>query len=58
MVLPDDAAAVRNSPLMTRELLYTGITRAKQALEIWCGEGVLEAAAVRRTVRMSGLAGH
>jgi exodeoxyribonuclease V alpha subunit len=55
LVLPDDAEQVRNNPVITRELLYTAITRARERLEICCGEGVLETAASRQTVRMSGL---
>jgi exodeoxyribonuclease V alpha subunit len=56
-VLPDDPDYVRGNPVLTRELLYTGITRAKQTLDLWAGAGVPEAIARRRTVRMSGLCG-
>lgn len=55
-LLPDDLAVARDNPVLTRELLYTGITRAKQQLDLWAGDGVPEAMARRRTVRMSGLA--
>lgn len=56
LVLPDDAARAAENPVLTRELLYTGITRAAQRLDIHAGEGVLAAMVARRTVRMSGLA--
>ena len=56
-VLPASAEEVENNPVITRELLYTGVTRARKEVEIWCGRGVLEAAARQETIRMSGL-GH
>lgn len=43
------------SPVATRELVYTGITRAKQEVAIWADEAVLRAAIDRRAARMSGL---
>jgi exodeoxyribonuclease V alpha subunit len=43
------------SPVATRELVYTGVTRAKQGVALWAGETVLRAATVRRAERMSGL---
>jgi len=42
--------------LMTRELLYTGITRARERLRIHASEAVLRAAIARRARRDSGLA--
>ena len=50
VVLPD-----ADSPVLTRELLYTAITRAKNSIEIWCTESSFKNAVERRTVRMSGL---
>jgi exodeoxyribonuclease V alpha subunit len=50
LVLPD-----RDTPLATRELVYTGLTRARRAVEWWVNEGVLRAAVNRRTERSSGL---
>jgi exodeoxyribonuclease V alpha subunit len=50
LVLPD-----RDAPLLTRELLYTGLTRARGSVEVWAGESELRAAIERRTVRSSGL---
>lgn len=41
--------------LMTRELLYTGITRARERLRIHASEAVLRAAIARRARRDSGL---
>uniref|UniRef100_A0A831U720 Exodeoxyribonuclease V subunit alpha n=1 Tax=Geobacter metallireducens TaxID=28232 RepID=A0A831U720_GEOME len=43
------------SPVLTRELLYTGITRARTAAGLWCGEAVLRSAVARRVQRRSGL---
>lgn len=43
------------SPVATRELVYTGVTRAKRSVELWAGEEVLRAAIERRSMRMSGL---
>ncbi len=43
------------SPVLTRELLYTGITRARTAAGLWCGEAVFNASVVRRVERRSGL---
>jgi len=50
MVLPD-----RDSPVLSRELLYTGITRARMGVELWYEEDVLCAAIARRVRRTSGL---
>jgi len=48
--------AGRASPIQTRELVYTAITRAKQQL-LWLGdEGELRAALVRRAERLTLLA--
>jgi len=41
--------------ILTRELIYTGITRAKDSVEIWGDEEVFCAAVKRKTVRNSGL---
>jgi exodeoxyribonuclease V alpha subunit len=50
VVLPD-----RDTPVATRELLYTGLTRARSSVEIWAGESQLRTAIGRRTERSSGL---
>jgi exodeoxyribonuclease V alpha subunit len=50
MILPDEL-----TPIMTRELVYTGITRARSEVEIWGGEQVLRDAVGRRLVRDSAL---
>lgn len=50
IILPD-----RDSPVLTRELLYTGITRAREFVEIWGIEQVLKQSVSRRTERTSGL---
>lgn len=52
LVLPE-----RINPILTRELVYTGITRAKQCLSLVEGGGasVLEQSVQRRVLRESGL---
>jgi len=50
LILPD-----RDTPLLTRELLYTAITRARESVELWCKEDIFRAAVSRRTERRSGL---
>ncbi len=42
--------------LLTRELLYTGITRARKQVSLWGNKDSLVAAVNRKTSRMSGLA--
>ena len=44
-----------DSEVLTRELIYTGITRAKEGVEIWSNEGVFCRAVRKKTVRQSGL---
>lgn len=51
VLLPPD-----DSRLLTRELLYTAVTRAKQKIRILGPEASLRAAIDRRAVRASGLA--
>ena len=41
--------------VLTRELLYTAITRARQSVEIWGDAGVFAAAVARKIERPSGL---
>ena len=50
LVLPE-----KDSPLLTRELLYTGLTRARRQVEIWASESVLRGAIARQVKRSSGL---
>lgn len=50
LVLPD-----RDGPLMTRELIYTGVTRARRQVHLWARPDLLRAAIARRTERTSGL---
>jgi len=50
LVLPD-----RESPVLTRELIYTGISRAREQVEIWGNEPVFRSAVARRIERTSGL---
>ena len=50
LVLPE-----RESPVLTRELMYTGITRAKESVEVWGIEDVFRKAVSRSIERSSGL---
>ncbi len=50
LLLPD-----RHSPVLTRELIYTGITRAKESVDIWGFEDVLRKGILKKTKRSSGL---
>ena len=45
----------RPSPILTRELVYTAITRAKKRVDVYGDEAVLEQAIARRVRRSSGL---
>jgi exodeoxyribonuclease V alpha subunit len=49
-ILPD-----RDAPLLTRELVYTAVTRARGQVEIWGKRDVFSAALGRRIERSSGL---
>jgi exodeoxyribonuclease V alpha subunit len=50
LVLPAE-----DSPVLTRELLYTGLTRAREKVELWSSEAILLAAINRQVSRTSGL---
>ena len=50
MILPNVA-----SPIFTRELVYTGLTRARQAIGIWAPADIFESAVRARIDRRSGL---
>jgi len=50
LLLPD-----RDSPLLTRELVYTAVTRASRRVELWFEEPAFSAAVSRRVERASGL---
>jgi exodeoxyribonuclease V alpha subunit len=45
----------RPTRVLTRELLYTGITRARERVEVWAAEEAFRAAVERRAERTSGL---
>lgn len=47
--------AGRDNEILTKELIYTGITRAKKRLELYADEKILVAALGRRVIRESGL---
>jgi exodeoxyribonuclease V alpha subunit len=51
LILPKKLSAV-----LSRELIYTGITRAEQSLEIWAAHEVLAGAIGRSAQRVTGLA--
>jgi exodeoxyribonuclease V alpha subunit len=44
------------NPVLTRELLYTGITRAKHEVEVWGSDDIVTRCIQTRVERMSGLA--
>jgi exodeoxyribonuclease V alpha subunit len=50
MVLP-----LETSPVLTRELIYTGISRARQMVELWANPRVFKSAVVLGLKRSSGL---
>ena len=50
LVLPDQM-----SEILSRELLYTAVTRARKRVEIWGDEEVFRRAVERRIVRNTGL---
>jgi len=50
LVLPD-----RDSQVLTRELIYTAVTRARKGVSIHGSEAVLRSALSRSTERLSGL---
>ncbi len=50
LVLPPEA-----TPVLTRELVYTAVTRARRRMQIWATGPVIEAAISRRLIRSSGL---
>jgi exodeoxyribonuclease V alpha subunit len=50
LILPE-----KDAPILTRELLYTGLTRARKGVTLWAAEPILRAAIERRVTRNSGL---
>jgi exodeoxyribonuclease V alpha subunit len=46
----------RDARVLTRELLYTGLTRCRREVTLWAPEDVLRGALARRAARWSGLA--
>ena len=50
LVLPE-----KDSPLLTRELLYTGVTRAGKRVDVLGSEEILRKAIARPVRRASGL---
>jgi exodeoxyribonuclease V alpha subunit len=50
VILPD-----RDAPVLTRELLYTGITRVRETVEVWASEDILRQTIARKIERSSGL---
>jgi exodeoxyribonuclease V alpha subunit len=50
VILPESDA-----PVLTRELLYTGVTRVRENVEVWANEQILRAAIERKIERNSGL---
>ncbi len=52
MVLPEE-----RHPLLSQDLLYTGITRARRNVEVYGSEGAIRAGCETKRVRASGLLG-
>jgi exodeoxyribonuclease V alpha subunit len=52
VLLPPDA----DSPILSRQLLYTGLSRAKATVELWSSDAALDAALARPVRRAGGLA--
>ena len=50
LLLPD-----RESPVLTRELIYTGITRVRSRIDLWTNADVLSEAIATKIERSSGL---
>ena len=50
VILPE-----RDAPVLTRELLYTGITRVRETVEVWSSEEILRQTIGRKIERRSGL---
>lgn len=44
-----------DAPVLTRELVYTGLTRARSHAAVWTDEAVFQSAVSRRVERFSGL---
>lgn len=44
------------TPLLSKELLYTGVTRARKQVSLWCCEAAFRQAAISPARRRSGLA--
>ncbi len=51
IILPD-----HDTPVLTRELLYTALTRAEERVELWADRAVIAMSLERLTIRQSGLA--
>ena len=51
LILPD-----REIPILTREMLYTGVTRSRRSVTIVGQRGVLKSGVRQRMVRFSGIA--
>src|SRR5437763_3744061 len=45
----------RDAPVLTRELLYTGVTRVRETVEVWATEHILRQTIERKIERSSGL---
>jgi exodeoxyribonuclease V alpha subunit len=50
VILPE-----RDAPVLTRELLYTGVTRVRETVEVWATEHILRQTIGRKIERSSGL---
>ena len=44
-----------SNQILTREIMYTGLTRARSSVELWCTDEIFTAACEKRIERRSGL---
>ncbi len=50
------AISDRDNAVLSRELIYTGITRARHLIEVYCDDEIFSTASLRSVERQSGLA--
>jgi len=55
LIIPPNQKSTQDSKILSRELLYTGLSRAKQSATIWCSEESLKLTIETTVQRASGL---
>ena len=48
-------ASLVDNPVLTKELMYTAITRARNKVKLYCSEAIFKIACQRRIKRSGGL---